>query len=202
MKLPSVIKLATAATAIYVTGCTSFIQNPLANSFHIPFNVKDGAAYPLPKVPAWSLKHRDLSKADLLPDPHSLYVYHYSREQTTGNPATLVDGYQFYRFWPDGRVIHRSAMLTHRPTSADGDDFRDSPRWNFHVGYYTVVGSQIIIELFVAEEGGTYERKKGVLSAGGIAIMAGLKYVGIPKYIYHYERVQFPKNVMVQQPDW
>ena len=202
MKLPSVIKLATAATAIYVTGCTSFIQNPLANSFHIPFNVKGGAAYPLPKAPRWSVKHRDASNAALLPDPHSLYVNRYSREHITGIPPGPDDGYNFYRFWPDGRVIHRSAELMHRPTSTDGDDFRDTQGWNFHVGYYTVVGSEIIIELFVAEEGGTYERKKGVLSADDIAIPSGLKYVGIPRYVYHYERVEFPKNAMVQQPDW
>jgi hypothetical protein len=198
MQLASLTKLAAAATLIHFTGCRSFLQNPLANAFHIPVNVKSGAAYPLPKVPAWSLKHRGFSKADLLPDPDSLYVFHYSREQSADDPASLLDGFHFYRFWPDGRVIHRTILMTHRPTSADGDDFRARQRSNFRVGYYTVAGSQIIIELFVAEEGGTYSRRKGVLSASGIAMMDPIHR----KLFTTYERVQFPKNTMVQQPDW
>ena len=197
MKFISIQKLL-AAAALSLTGCADFIQNPLANAFHIPFDVKGGAAYPLPKRPFWFLKGGDFSKAAVLPDAHSLYVYHYSREQVTGSPGTLLDGYHFYRFWPDGHVIHRSCMLPHPPTSADGDDFRESQRWNYHVGYYRVVGSRISIELFYAEEGGRYDRTDGELSADGIAITEQIHR----NYVFHYNRVPFPKNAMSQRPDW
>ena len=59
----------------------------------------------IPKRPQWSRAVTALSHTSRLPDPDSLYVYHYRRGAESGmeDRFPAVEGYHFFRFWPNGR---------------------------------------------------------------------------------------------------
>ncbi len=147
----------------------------------------------VPEHPSWSVKNYTPSAASCVPDPNALYVSHYSREQMSGRRETLVDGYHFYRLWPNGRLLYRNQIEGQVPTAEDGDTFQ---RMGMLSGRYSITGDEITTETFNFL--GEYERHKGSISAGGIVIHPVHGGYGGGRY----ERVQFPRGAMQKQPDW
>ena len=147
----------------------------------------------VPKHPHWSNSASRPSNATLMPDPDSLYVQHYRREQMEGRPETMLDGYHFYRFWPDGRLLYRNQMIQGRqPDARDGDTFG----YGTLPGRYSVQGNGITLEVFNML--GEYERFKGTLHPQGMILDAKTSKGKDTRYY----RVQFPHGAMKKQADW
>ncbi len=148
----------------------------------------------IPKRPQWSRAVTALSPSSRLPDPDSLYVYHYRRGAESGMEGRLsvVEGLHFFRFWPNGRFLYRNALVQGRElTAADGDTFG----YGTVPGRYSVKGDQIIVEQFNML--GEYVLRKGTLFPGGI-IFDRDHFRGEERYV----RTQFPRGAMTKQPDW
>ena len=129
-----------------------------------------------------------------MPDSDSLYVHHYNRGAATSltDPLLAVEGYHFFRFWPNGRLLYRNALIEYRElTAADGDTFG----YGTLPGRYSVKGDQITVEVFNML--GEYELRKGALFPGGI-IFERDHFRGETRYV----RTQFPRGAMTKQPDW
>ena len=71
--------------------------------------------------------------------------------------------YHFYRFWADGHVCHRSSALERRPTVEDAN----SPR-RCDVGYYTFDGTNVVTEIFVPANWGSYGIRAGTAIDGDL----------------------------------
>ena len=143
----------------------------------------------VPKHPSWSYGDKGFKNPVCVPDPDSLYVYHYSRDQGDGR---WVDGYYFIRFWSNGRFLMRNFLIEDRkPNAEDGDEFL---KVGTTVGHYTIKGEAIYLETFNFL--GIYDEDKGVIAPQGLAIERDHGFVE------KYERVRFPRGAMKRQPDW
>ena len=154
----------------------------------------------LPKTPNFRLKGELLPGASAgLVDPHSLYV----KEGLSERTGDIY--YHYYRFWEDGHVLHRSLAMTTPPTLADGESF-----YGCDVGYYTIDGHALLIELFVPDpdEGAVYETVEAELTddnimetrswvRGFFTEKAGIREYYPPK-VYHKIYV----GPMAGEPDW
>jgi hypothetical protein len=148
----------------------------------------------IPKRPQWSRAATAPSDSGRIPDPDSLYVYHYHRGAESGmeDRYPAVDGYHFFRFWPNGRFLYRNALIQGRElTAADGDTFG----YGTVPGRYSVKGGQITVEQF--DMRGKYVLRKGTLFPGGIIFYRD-HFRGEERFV----RTQFPHGAMTQQPDW
>ena len=148
----------------------------------------------IPKRPQWSRAVTALSHTSRLPDPDSRYVYHYRRGAESGmeDRFPAVEGYHFFRFWPNGRFLYRNALVQGRElTSADGDTFG----YGTVPGRYSVKGDQITVEQF--DMLGEYVLRKGTLFPGGIIF-----YRDHFRDEQRYVRTQFPQGAMAKHPDW
>jgi hypothetical protein len=100
----------------------------------------------LPKHPQYHLKGQLQPGAmSRVLDPQAIYVFAYAFE----NSSTK---YWYYRFWEDGQVLHRSRSASAFPTQAEADNM-----WGCDVGYYTLDGNTLRIELFTCCQS-TWER--------------------------------------------
>jgi hypothetical protein len=66
---------------------------------------------------------------------------YYNRHDPPTN-SNLVASYNYFRFWPDGRVIVRA--LDHLPTKTDVEDFTRG-----YIGYYLITNRTIVTEVFI-----------------------------------------------------
>lgn len=150
----------------------------------------------IPKHPNWSRAATEPSDASIMPDPDSLYVTHHHWQPDPGIQDRYrylgFDGYHFYRFWPNGRLLYRNALIEGRElTAADGDSFGAGTL----PGRYSVKDGQITVEVFNML--GEYELRKGTLFPGGI-VLSRDHFRSEQKI----ERMQLPRGAMTKQPDW
>jgi hypothetical protein len=111
---------------------------------------------------------------------------HYSRPNYVSNET--LEGYHFFRFWPNGRVLYRNQLIRGRvPTAQDGDEID----YGSIRGCYSVSGNQIRIELLNMV--GEYEQKRGTITSEGIVLIG--KHGGE----LSYKRVRLPPGSMKKQ---
>src|SRR5258705_4393272 len=85
-----------------------------------------------PKMPNFSVHpHGDYKASGI--DFNAVY---YNRHDPPTN-SNLITSYNYFRFWPDGKVIVRA--LDHLPTKTDAEDFTRG-----YIGYYLITNRTIV----------------------------------------------------------
>lgn len=104
------------------------------------YSVQNGRV--LPKAPDYQLKGKlDPGATAGVLDPNAIYVF----QDAEYRQGLILHFY--YRFWEDGHV-YQSAGLQTPPTRKDAESF-----YRRMVGYYTLEGQTLLIELFAYSSG-------------------------------------------------
>lgn len=159
----------------------------------VRYRIEEGTGRCLPKRPNFRLAHSNRKNASNgVLNTHALYVRrehycHYGRAF-----------YYYYRFFDTGHVMHRSCALTREPTVEDGNSFEGCD-----IGYYTVDGKHVTIELFVPHNGGSYIKSRLTIE-GDSLIDCGAWLRDNPKVrkMRQATYVIQPMEGLITKPDW
>jgi hypothetical protein len=122
-------------------------------------------------------------------------IYYNQRKRILNN--ILYVSYAYYRFWPNGQVLRKSSSQL--PTRELAEDFTKAI-----IGYYTILGSDIIIESFSRSPGSwnSYEYGKayGKLENNELITFKSVYKSEICKYEMVYKKLNLGE--LKKQPDW
>jgi hypothetical protein len=111
-------------------------------------------------------------------------------------PGVSIDGGNYFRFWPDGRVMERCAGR--KPSTEDADQFLGA--W---LGYYQVNEGKLVLEFFAPEPvkyRWNYWKLEAVLQGDQIRLQRGERNRKSETKNRVYVRV--PLKGMERLPDW
>jgi hypothetical protein len=175
MKLLSMMVAAVALVG--VVGC------------EIPLRMSDGRVFP--RYPAFSIQPEAVSEdAGLDFDA----VYYKARDNRPGMVGHPVGDY--YRFWPNGRVLKTAARGDGPPAAAEADGF-----WNADLGYYRVRGNRVEVEFYVPNAAGSYYFSGPVFidrDGNLLQIRPRRGKELLRRFVYR----RIPLKGMTREPDW